>query len=107
MTKSELADFSNDFSKAILGDKESISIDGVFLKKAFKSSLTFSMGNARGCIFPNNGYRGHQPEGKDYYPLALISPSYSNEHKYCPTCEPNVVSIVSAIKSSWRSFTKS
>lgn len=80
-------------------------VDGVHFGKTSIGTITFSYSNCRGLIFPDNGYRGHMEDKKDYYLLWRLSCQHNQECKYNPTFEPGLKNAAAAIKASWERFT--
>ncbi len=80
-------------------------IGEVRLYLSFNGSLAFSYKNARGLVFPDNGYLGPRPDGRDYYPLLRLSPGYSDDLRFGGTCQPTLEAVAAAVKESWRKFT--
>ena len=103
MTEKELADWKKNWvAEFIQGPVE---VDGVCFGR-FALSVSFRYKNASGLIFPDNGYLGPQPDGKNYYPLLRLSCRYSDECRFNPTVEPDIRSVAAAIKKSWDDFTR-
>ena len=99
MTGKELKDWKFNYVDEIL--PKNVIVDGVSLTRTGPRCIAFRYGNAKGLVFADNGYNG----GDSYYPLCRISPSYSDESRFTPTCEPNVGAIAKAVKESWEKFT--
>lgn len=79
-------------------------VGGVVFRKTECGTLHFAYGNARGLIFPDNGYWGPQADGKDYYLLWRLSPHYSSELRFSPTVSPNLESAAQEIRRTWDLF---
>lgn len=105
MTRTELQTWKQNYVKEVLGGKPYIEINGVYIGRSRTNCLTFSFKKAQGLVFADNGYLGPQKDGKDYYPQVKLSPFYTNEAGYCPSCDPTPEAIASAVKESWKSFT--
>ncbi len=105
LTRQELREWQYDgFVNSIKGQLPSF-IDDVGFCLTTTNTLSFRYKNGSGLVFPDNGYLGEQPGGKNYYPLVRLSPSYSEDCRFAVTCEPHLNIIAASIKESWRKFT--
>ena len=103
LTRSELNDWRSTYADTLMPEKY-MDINDVSFHKTDTGCIGFNYKNARGLIFPDNGYLGEQPDGRNYYPLLKLSVSYSQECKFNPSFPPNLASAVSAIMQSWKLF---
>ncbi len=56
--------------------------------------------------FPDNGYLGEQPDGRNYYLLWKLSCRYSDECRFNPSFAPDLHAAAAAVTVSWREFTR-
>jgi hypothetical protein len=98
MTNKELREWKFNYVDEIL--PKNVIVDGVSLTRTGTRCIAFRYGNARGLVFPDNGYNG----GDSYYPLVRVRPSFCDESRYTPTCQPNAQAIAATVKSVWQKF---
>lgn len=106
MTQKELSDWRHGEWVAEFSSVLPVQVDGVWFGRSVLS-VSFRYKNSQGLIFPDNGYLGPQPDGKDYYPLLKLSCRHSDECRFNPSgIPPDIHSVAEAIKKSWEDFTK-
>jgi len=81
-----------------------ITINEVTFSKFLDHCVVYRYKNASGFIRPTNGYNGPTKDGNDYYPLLVVHPSYSEDSRFSPTCQPDANSASSAVIESWNRF---
>jgi hypothetical protein len=106
MTRAELLQWQYDWGhRGTTFDKDGVSIYPYMGSVSDETLfMCFRYKNMSGVLHPDNGYRGPQPDGRDYYPLVRVSPSLSTNLRYHPACDPDMDTIAATIVAVWKDF---
>ena len=66
--------------------------------------LTYSFGNAGGCIFADCEIVDWTPDATVYESACRISPFYSDDDRFRPCTKADLQSLAAGVKESWKKF---
>jgi len=105
LNSEELRHWQHHFAEDLLRVGVRVEIDGVTIARDNVGvSFSYKFSKCRGLVFAYSRMSDYEDDTQLYERALRLSPSFSNECRYCPTLNPNLQDIAGAVRKIWADF---